>query len=257
VKTAAGRTAAKTAGSKQGKRAPQRIPVTLSRDEREAFVAQIGSSDSTTVLRNKAMVAVMLGAGLRVSEVVALRGVDVDAGAGIVTVRGGKGDKDRTIPVKPDTAGALSAWGERRKSELGLNGRHPFFVSLRSGGNGAVAGEYQIGDELSDSTVQDLVARLAREAKIEKRVTPHTLRHTFATIALNDWKLSLRDVQKLLGHASVATTEIYTHVNEEELRLRVQGTPAAEQDPVAVIMAALAGLSKGEQVRLAKQLTGG
>ena len=241
--------AAKTAGRTAGKR----LPTVLTRAECAEIVKAVGHVKSMSGARNMALVQIMLGAGLRVSEVCALRGTDVDAQEGRIEVRGGKGDKDRIVWVGDDVKSALKDWDAKRR-ELGINGRHPYFVGIRNGGNGLC--ERQPNEPLSVRTVQELVAKLAAQAGIEKRVSPHTLRHTYATIGLNNG-LSTRDMQKLLGHAAVTTTEIYTHVLEDELRLKVQGAPAAEDDPDKAIMAALAGMSQEAKLKLAKALTAG
>ena len=203
----------------------QRLPVTLSEAEAQALLAQVYTT-STTGLRNRTMLQVMLGAGLRVSEVVNLRGVDVDLEAGTLRVNLGKGAKDRVVPVDAETRGWLRAWAEKRAS-LGLNGRAPFFFGLRTR---TTTKGYRA---LSTRYVQQLVAVLAAAAGIQKRVSPHTLRHTYATRLLNHQGFNLREVQTLLGHANVATTQIYTHVEPEALRAKVQQEAPATASTVA------------------------
>ena len=196
---------------------PKRLPTVLSQSETEALRGAIRTR-SITGLRNRAMVESMLGAGLRVSEVVALRPTDVDLEEGTVRVNRGKGAKDRVVPIDDDTTAWLQAWAEKRAAR-GLNSRQRFFCGIR-----------KLGTPLAIRTVQGSIKRLANRAGIEKNVTPHTLRHTYATSMLRRG-LSLRDVQTLLGHASVATTEIYLHVDPEDLREKVQGH-RPEADPV-------------------------
>jgi len=199
------------------RRRGRRLPVVLTEGELEALLCQVTSTTSTTGLRNRTMLAVMAGAGLRVSEVCDLRGYDADLARGELRVNEGKGGKDRVVPVDGETRGWLAAWGERRKA-LGLNGRDPLFVGLRT----RTAEGYQ---GLGVSFVQKLVGRLAKAAGIEKAVSPHTLRHTYATRLL-DRGFTIREVQMLLGHASIQTTQIYTHVHPEALRAKVQGEEA-------------------------------
>ncbi len=230
-----------------GKRTPKRLPQTLTTDEVNALLATVNTA-CTTGLRNRTMLEVMAGAGLRVSEVVALRGVDVDLQRGTLTVRQGKGSKDRVVPVDRETLGWLQAWAEKRKS-LGLNGKECFFVGIREGATGR--GTRERGEGLTTRYLQGLVGTLAAAAGIEKRVSPHTLRHTYATRLL-DRGFNLREVQTLLGHASVQTTEVYTHVNEEDLRAKLQAAPAATVDPqVAALAAALGNLSDEQRQALA------
>jgi len=242
--------------AKSGKRTPRRLPVTLTPEETEALLARVRTG-SPTGLRNRAMLQAMLGAGLRVSEVVGLRGVDVDLKKGTIRVNLGKGSKDRVVPVDGQTRGWLQAWSEKREA-LGFNGRQPFFPGLRGGRTGQ--GERKRGDALTPRYVQFLVKRLAEAAGIEKRVTPHTLRHTYATRMLERPGLTIRDVQTLLGHANVANTQIYTHVNEEELREKVQAEDQAQEptvDPqVQELARAIAALDQKQREALVKMLTG-
>ncbi len=191
----------------------RRLPVTLTQAEAEALVARVNPR-STTGLRNRALLAVMLGAGLRVSEVAALKPADLDLARGTVRVNLGKSGKDRIIPVDGETRGWLQAWAEKRTA-LGLSGRQPFFTRLKGG----------TGTGLSVRAIQDWLARLGESAGLDKRISPHVLRHTYATRML-DQGLTLRDVQELLGHAHVATTEIYTHVSDEALRAKIQAPRA-------------------------------
>jgi integrase/recombinase XerD len=190
------------------------LPVVLSEAELEALLGQVTSTKSVTGLRNRTMLAVMAGAGLRVSELVNLRGHDVDLARGEIRVNQGKGGKDRVVPVDGETRGWLVAWDERRRT-LGLNGRAPVFVGLRT----RTAEGYQA---IGVSFVQKLVAKLAVAAGIGKAVSPHTLRHTYATRLL-DRGFTIREVQMLLGHANIQTTQLYTHVHPEALRAKVQG----------------------------------
>lgn len=231
------------------------MPTVLTRIEVDALIRAVGSTKSATGARNMAIVQVLVGAGLRVSELVGLRGVDVDAEAGRIDVRDGKGGKDRVIWVDSGVRSALKSWDAvRRQREL--NGRHPYFVGIRDGGNGVC--ERKVGAALSVRTVQELIGRLAAAAGIEKRVSPHTLRHTYASLGLSSG-LSIRQVQELLGHSDVSTTEIYTHVNQDELRLRIQGAPEAEDDPRKALEVLVAGLDDegvGKLVDVLRQALG-
>lgn len=214
----------------------KRLPKVLTGDELNALRAACPRR-SATGLRNRAMIEAMAGAGLRVSEVVALRPKDIDWTKGTIRVNQGKGNKDRVIPVTAETLAHLQAWASKREG-LGFNGHRPFFLGLRTG-----------GDELTTRAVQDMVKNLTARAGIEKNVTPHTLRHTYATRALCDG-LTIREVQDLLGHASVATTQVYTHVDPEALRAKVQGRGAradklAElQEQIADLQAQIAALAE-------------
>jgi len=236
------------------KRTPKRLPITLTSAEEEALLATV-KTRCTTGLRNRTMLQVMLGAGLRVSEVVNLRGVDVDLAQGEIRVNLGKGGKDRVVPVNAETLGWLQAWAEKRKT-LGLNGRAPFFVGLREGPTGR--GQRQQGEGLTPRYLQALVGRLGQAAGIEKRVSPHILRHTYATRLL-DQGFNIREVQTLLGHSNVATTQVYTHVNPEELRRKVQAEDrqeAAVDEETLALAQALKSLPEEQKKTLLAALSG-
>jgi integrase/recombinase XerD len=194
----------------------KRLPTTLTAAEADAMRNELPRR-SATGLRNRAMVEAMLGAGLRVSEVVALMPRDIDWQAGTIRINDGKGGRDRVVPVNADTLGWLQAWSSKR-AELSFNGRHAFFCGIRTGGK-----------RLTTRAVHAMISGLAERAGVEKNVSPHVLRHTFATQAL-DAGLTIREVQELLGHSDVSTTMIYTHVNPEALRRKIQG---GRQDQVA------------------------
>ena len=227
----------------KGARNSKRLPVTLTAAETEALLAQL-NPQSTTGLRNRAMLAAMLGAGLRVSEVVALMPADVDFARGELRVNLGKNAKDRVVPVDTETSGWLRAWSEKRKVQ-GLNGRRRFFCAIRRTALGS-----EPGQPITVRTVQALVTRLAREAGIEKRVTPHVLRHTYATRLLDNG-LNIREVQVLLGHSDVSTTMIYTHVNPAALRAKIQGQPANTdlQEQIAALQKQLDELQQAAGLR--------
>ena len=239
---------------KTGKRTPKRLPVTLTPAEVDALLATVNTA-CTTGLRNRTMLQVMLGAGLRVSEVVALRGVDVDLQTGTLRVNQGKGSKDRVVPVGSDTLQWLQAWAGKRK-DLGLNGKEAFFVGLREGATGR--GEREHGQGLTTRYLQGLVSALAEAAGIEKHVTPHTLRHTYATNTLRREGATVEHVRRLLGHANLQTTQVYLHVNDEDLRRLVQAEEAPAVDPggpqdriVQALAAALANLTQEQREALA------
>ena len=224
--------------------------MSLTEAEEGALVAQVNTA-STTGLRNRALLAVLLGAGLRVAEVVALRAGEVDYTAGQVRVNAGKGDKDRIVPVDGETLAYLRAWAEKRAA-LGLNGRQPLFCRLRRQG----FGEGGLGSPMSADNVQALVSRLTRAAGIEKHVTPHVLRHTYACKLLRRPGATLTDVQLALGHSRLATTAIYLHAEPEHLRRVVQGEPAPADPQVAALAQALGNLSAEQRAALVAALGG-
>jgi tyrosine recombinase XerD len=185
------------------RRPPARLPRALAGGEVGALLAQPAESERRG-LRDRALLELLYACGLRVSEAVALRGVQLDLTAGFVTVVG-KGGKERVVPLGRPARAALAAYLERERPRL-LRGRPSPFVFLGPGGRA-----------LTRQAVWKLVRRRALAAGLPRRVSPHTLRHTFATHLLNGGA-DLRVVQTLLGHADVTTTQVYTHVAPQRLR---------------------------------------
>ena len=159
---------------------------------------------SASGARDRAALETMYGAGLRVSELVGLDVDDLDLDAGAVRVLG-KGGKEREVPLGRQAVDALGAYLTRVRPSLATGrSRSAVFLNLRGG-------------RLTRQGVAGILAGAARRAGIRKRVTPHTLRHSFATHLL-EGGADVRVVQELLGHASVATTQVYTLVTREHLR---------------------------------------
>lgn len=174
--------------------------------------------------RERALLGVLLGAGLRVAEAAALAVADVmeDADGGVVLfVRQGKGRKDRVVPIGADVERLVREYIAETGRYLGDEG--PLFLAIDRG----AGGRQRPG--LSTRSLSRMVVRMAREAGIvAKRVTPHALRHTFATRCLHSGA-SVVAVSKLLGHASIATTQRYVdHLTASELRANVPALPFPE-----------------------------
>jgi integrase/recombinase XerD len=189
----------------------KKLPYVLAREDAEAIKA-MPNTRCATGLRNRAMLEVMHGCGLRVSEVCALRRADIRWAAKMIEVRGGKGGKDRPVPYDAAVGAWLEAWDAQRP-----RGR-TFFTTVKAPAGGPVSPRY----------VQQLVRRLAMRVEIAqgrrgelREVTPHTFRHAYATELLEDG-FNIREVQDLLGHADVHTTEIYTHVRPEGLAEKIR-----------------------------------
>jgi integrase/recombinase XerC len=160
--------------------------------------------ERAVVLRDRAVLELLYGSGLRVSEVTGLSLDSVDLGRGRVLVRG-KGDKEREVPMSEFAVEALEAYVSEGRSALVPNGDHDqrlFFNRRRN--------------PLNPRDVRRMVARIGGTLLPGRRVTPHTLRHSFATHLL-EGGADIRAVQELLGHASVATTQRYTHVSRTRL----------------------------------------
>lgn len=150
--------------------------------------------------RDRAIVELLYSSGLRRSELAGLNVGDVDFMSGFVRVFG-KGSKERLVPVG---SAALGAMREYLKSRADRGGGQPLFLN-------------KVGGRLTHDGVALVVRRWAREARFGKKVTPHMLRHSFATHVLNGG-CDLRQVQEMLGHKNLATTQIYTHLSLERLK---------------------------------------
>lgn len=156
-------------------------------------------------LRDRAILEVLYSAGLRVSELAGLNDADLDLPAGALRVRG-KGRRERIAPVGSFAARALGAWlAVRRLSPREKNGA------------GAPVFTNKFGRRLTTRSVGRMLEKHLRVTGLDRRTTPHTLRHSFATHLL-DRGADIRSVQELLGHKSLATTQIYTHVSTAGLK---------------------------------------
>jgi integrase/recombinase XerD len=186
-----------------GPRRPRTVPRTLSPAEAERLV-EAASGTSPRSMRDRALVELLYGAGLRVSEAVGLVKAAVDLEGRIVRLTG-KGGKERLVPLGRPAAEALRRYLAIGRPHLDRRHRSDLFLNAR-GGALTRAGAFLI------------LRRLADRAGLEPgRVHPHLLRHSFATHLL-EGGADLRTVQELLGHASLSTTQIYTHVSTDRLR---------------------------------------
>ena len=186
---------------------PVRVPHSLSEAQVEALLA---APDVTTLLglRDRAMLELMYASGLRVSELVGLRRHGLGLGEQVVRVTG-KGDKERLVPFGDEAARWLERYLQEARPVL-LAGRASDAVFVTARGMHA-------GEAMTRVMFWNLVKRYARKADIQAPLSPHTLRHAFATHLLNHGA-DLRAVQMLLGHADISTTTIYTHVARERLK---------------------------------------
>lgn len=184
-------------------RPARRLPQVLSYPEIERLLAAV-SPDLELAHRDRAMLEVLYGCGLRVSELIDLRLLGLHLDDGLVQVVG-KGRKERLVPVGADARGALRRYLRERRPRLD---------------RGASEGRVFLnrhGRPLSRMGVWKILRRYVERAGLHKRVTPHTLRHSFATHLL-EGGADLASVQEMLGHVDISTTEIYTHVDRGHLR---------------------------------------
>lgn len=199
-----------SANPADGLRAPRQdknLPHFLALDALEKLL-QAPAADQPMGLRDRAILEILYSAGLRVSELTGLDVDDIDMDAGVATVRG-KGKKERLAFLGTAAMKALSAWLLARKSVLAArNGMaakvHAVFLNKHA-------------SRLTSRSVGRLVEKYLAQAGLDPRTSPHTLRHSFATHLL-DRGADIRSVQELLGHSSLATTQIYTHVTTQRLK---------------------------------------
>ena len=190
-----GLVAANPAAAIRAPKAPRKLPQVLDPDEAKALVEV--PTDAPLGLRDRALLELFYSSGLRLSELCALRWRDLDLGEGLVTVLG-KGRKQRSVPLGSHARNALHEWRE----STGANTDAPVFP----GRNGPI----------TPRAIQLRVRLLAQQQGLFKRVHPHLLRHSFASHILES-SGDLRGVQELLGHADIATTQIYTHLDYQHL----------------------------------------
>ena len=189
----------------------KRLPKALPLADIERILDAAGAPGTALALRDRALLEVLYGTGARISEAVGLDLDDLDlgepdvAGGGTVLLRG-KGSKERMVPVGSYAQEAVEAYLVRGRPELSSVGRGLPAVFLNARGG-----------RLSRQSAWTALRAAARRAGITREVSPHTLRHSFATHLL-DGGADVRVVQELLGHASVATTQIYTRVTADALR---------------------------------------
>ncbi|MCR8669871.1 site-specific tyrosine recombinase XerD [Agrococcus sp. HG114] len=182
---------------------PQRLPKAISVSQMQRLL-ETPSGDDPTGLRDRALLELLYATGARISEVLGLDVDDLVAEQGLVRVTG-KGAKQRLVPVGSYARAAVEAWLVRGRPALAAKGR---------GGPALLLGAR--GGRLSRQGAWEIIQRVADEAGVA-HVSPHTFRHSFATHLL-EGGADVRVVQELLGHASVATTQIYTHVTADALR---------------------------------------
>lgn len=182
---------------------PRTLPKSLTEADVERLLASAGD-DSAASLRDRAMLETLYATGLRVSELVGLRLTAVNLNDGVVRVTG-KGSKDRLVPLGEEAVNWLKRYlAEGRPYLLGRRLSDAVFVTPRGGG-------------MTRQNFWYLIKRRAAVAGITRPLSPHTLRHAFATHLLNHGA-DLRVVQMLLGHSDISTTQIYTHVARERMK---------------------------------------
>lgn len=192
----------------------KRLPKVLSRDEVALLLAQ-PQGEAPVALRDRALLELMYACGLRASEAVGIELDELDLDEGVLRANG-KGAKERLVPIGSKAVAALSAYLIVGRPQLvGLREERRVFVNAR-------------GRPLTRQGLYKIVQRHAKSAGLAEKMSPHTLRHTFATHLLSGG-CDLRSLQEMLGHADIATTQIYTHLSAERLRdVYFQAHPRAQ-----------------------------
>jgi integrase/recombinase XerD len=187
----------------RGPRKTRTLPRVLSRDEVARLLSEPRGA-APRALRDRALLEVMYACGLRASEAIGLELADVDLEEGVLCARG-KGSKERLVPIGSQAVAALRAYCRSgRPALLGVGSETRLFVNRR-------------GTRLTRQGLYKIVQGHARRVGLEEKMSPHTLRHTFATHLLAGG-CDLRSLQEMLGHADLATTQVYTHLSADRLK---------------------------------------
>ncbi|MEM5836192.1 MAG: tyrosine-type recombinase/integrase [Candidatus Aenigmatarchaeota archaeon] len=170
---------------------PKKLPTVLTKEEVKKII------DSIENEKHKLIVMMLYSSGLRLSELINLKVGDLELNERIGWVRTGKGEKDRMFIISEKLAERIGKFIEGKRPE-------DYVFSGRK-------------EKLSPRTIQKIVANAVKKANINKKVSPHTFRHSFATHLLDAGE-NIRKIQELLGHSSLTTTQVYTHISKEELK---------------------------------------
>lgn len=184
-------------------RVRKRVPQSLSQGDMELLLSEPARTQTPKALRDRALLEVLYATGLRVTELVSLNVDDANLASATVRVVRPKDQQERIVPVHQRALGPLQDYLERGRIQLLRDPQEPaLFLNHR-------------GKRLTRQGLWLIVKHYVREVGISEEVTPHTLRHTFASHLL-DKKAELEYVQQILGHANISTTQVYTHVSGEE-----------------------------------------
>ena len=181
----------------------RKLPDTLSEDEINSLIAAIDLSKPEGE-RNRAILETLYGCGLRVSELINLKLSDLYFDEDFIKVTG-KGNKQRFVPISSINQKYITIYWKEVRVHLPINKEHEDFVFLN-----------RRGKQLTRAMIFTIVKRLAEEIGLDKNISPHTFRHSFATHLLENGA-DLRAIQQMLGHESITTTEVYMHVNRSHL----------------------------------------
>jgi len=186
----------------------RKLPAVLTPEEITALISAV-DLDSATGYRNRAMLETLYGCGLRVSELVQLRLTDVNLAENYVRIKG-KGDRERLVPIGRSVKDAITLYIHNSRCTLNIEKKdeNVLFLNRR-------------GQMMTRVMVFTIIKNLAQKIDLNKKISPHTFRHSFATHLL-EGGADLRAIQEMLGHESITTTEVYTHLDKEYLRDTIQ-----------------------------------
>lgn len=179
------------------------LPTVLNMDEIDRFIEASNGLGKPLDLRNRAMVELAYGSGLRVSEILDLSISDLHLNMNLINITG-KGNKERIVPLGEESVFAIRDYLVKARQKLNPKNRELLFINKN-------------GEKLSRIGFYKIIQSIADKAGIMKNMSPHTLRHSFATHLLENGA-NLRSVQELLGHEDIMTTEIYTHVTKKHIQ---------------------------------------
>lgn len=182
---------------------PKRLPNYFKYDEYLTMISVIDKDDYE--YRNRLILEMLFATGLRVSELSNIKIKDIDFSEREIKIMG-KGSKERFVFYNKECANVLDSYLKECRSKL-LNGKDSEYLFIN-----------HLGDKLTDRGIRLIIDKIVKKSCIKSKVSPHTFRHTFATMLLNEG-CNIKSVQELLGHSSLGTTGIYTHLTNDEVRL--------------------------------------
>ncbi len=186
----------------------RKLPSVLSPEEINMLINAI-DLNSANGYRNRAMLETLYGCGLRVSELIQLRITDVNINEGYLKIKG-KGDRERLVPIGRSVKDAITLYIHNTRENQAVNKKDENILFLN-----------RRGQMLTRVMVFTIIKNLAEKTDLKKKISPHTFRHSFATHLL-EGGADLRAIQEMLGHESITTTEVYTHLDKEYLRDTIQ-----------------------------------
>ena len=180
----------------------QYLPTVLSKEEINTFIDSIEVKDAITS-RDRTMLELLYSSGLRVSEMLNLSLSDIHIQQKLIRCIG-KGNKERIVPMNDSACYYLSEYVEKYRDQLVKEHTNLLFLTVK-------------GKPISRNNYYNILNRLIKQSDIDKHVSPHTIRHTFATHLLEN-DADLRSIQEMLGHSDISTTTIYTHISQDKVR---------------------------------------